>query len=171
MVQKYVFAGMQASRDIVNVLNGIFPILAPVPPKELHLAINDTVLMNMNSCGQEADASYENTDDEDCAEQTEWIEVGDPVRVTCNSEPSLPAAQLEWLVNGELLQPANPQEVTSPFTPSSPMSEGENCQCGHLCGGQEEASVTTGQWNRSATFRLRTYVVKICGVENHAEKL
>ncbi|VDN13542.1 unnamed protein product [Dibothriocephalus latus] len=142
-----------------------------MPPKELHLAVNDILLANVNSCAQEEGAPYENSDEEDCEQAIGWIEMDDPVKVTCSSEPSLPAAQLEWLVNGEVLQPVNFWETKSTVDQSPSTRSGDQCQCGHLCGSQEEANVTTRHLNGSVIFRMRTFTVRICRMGNQDESL
>ncbi|BHF66662.1 hypothetical protein SprV_0200968400 [Sparganum proliferum] len=146
-----------------------------VPPKELHLAINDTLLPNADNCGhedEEEETVYENTNEEEgCGQDTNWIEIDDPVRITCSSEPSLPAAQLEWLVNGEVPQSETYRAVDLPVDQSPLTSVGESCQCGHVCGGREQVTVMTRHLNHSVIVRLRTYTVKICGMANNAEKL
>nr|VZI36924.1 unnamed protein product [Spirometra erinaceieuropaei] len=144
----------------------------PVPPKELHLAVNDTLLTNAaDNCGHEEEAVDENTNEEEgCGQVTNWIEIDDPVRITCSSEPSLPAAQLEWLVNGEVPQFDTYRAVDLPVDQSPLRSVGDSCQCGHVCGGREQATDMTRQLNNGVIARLRTYTVKICGMANNAEK-
>nr|VZI36932.1 unnamed protein product [Spirometra erinaceieuropaei] len=145
----------------------------PVPPKELHLAVNDTLLTNAaDNCGHEEEAVDENTNEEEgCGQVTNWIEIDDPVRITCSSEPSLPEAQLEWLVNGEVPQFDTYRAVDLPVYQFPLRSVGDSCQCGHVCGGREQATDMTRQLNHGVVVRLRTYTVKICGMANNSEKL